>query len=69
MDSCASAIQLNLVFASDVLAFPVFETPVSRMLACENALLHGIAAAFGVSNFRLAFLMLSLYYSSLGSLE
>ena len=49
------------------LAFPVFETPVSRMLAWENALLHGIAAAIGVSNFRFACLMMSLYSSSLGS--
>ena len=62
-------MELNLVFASDVLAFPVFEIPVSRMLAWENALLNGIAAAFGVSNFRLAFLMMSLYSSSFGSLE
>ena len=32
-----------------------FYTPVSRMVAWENALLHGIAAATGISNFRLAF--------------
>ena len=57
VDSCASAIQLNLVFASDAWNFSVFETTVSRMLAWENALLHGIGAAIGVSSFRLAFLM------------
>ena len=55
VDSCASVIQLNLVFASDALALCVFETTVSHMHAWENALLHGIAAAFDVSNFRLAF--------------
>ena len=60
VDSCASAIQLNLVFASDALAFSFFETTVSRLLALENSLLHRIAAAIGVSNFRLAFLMMSL---------
>ena len=69
MDSCASVIQLNLVFVSDALAFSVFETTVCRMHAWENALLHGIAAALGVSNFRLAFLKVSLYSSSLGSIE
>ena len=53
--SCASVIQLNQVFASSALAFSVFETTVSRMHAWENALLHGIAAAFDVTNFRLAF--------------
>ena len=31
VDSCASAIQLNLVFASDALAFSFFETTVSRI--------------------------------------
>ena len=35
----------------------------------ENALLHGIATAFDVSNFRLAFLRMSLYSSSLGPKE
>ena len=69
VDSCASAIQLELVLASDVLAFPVFETPVSRMLAWEHSLLHCMAAAMGVSNFRLAFLMMSLCTSSLGTIE
>ena len=34
-----------------------------------DALLHGIAAAFGVSNFLLAFLMMSFYSSSLGPME
>ena len=67
--SCASVIQLNLVFASDVSASSVFETMVSRMHAWENALLHGIAAAFDVSKFRLAFLVMSLYSSSLGSIK
>ena len=62
VDSWASVIQLNLVFASDALAFSVFETTVSRKHAWENALLHGIAAAF-------ALLMMSLYSSSLGSIE
>ena len=60
VDSCASAIQSNFVFASDALAFPVFVSAVFRLHAFEIALLHGIAAAFGVSNFRLAFLMMSL---------
>ena len=32
-DSWASVIQLNLVFASDALAFSVFGTMVSRMHA------------------------------------
>ena len=48
-------VQLNQVFASGALAFSVFETTVSRVHAWENALLHGIAAAFDVTNFRLAF--------------
>ena len=69
MDSWASVIQLNLVFASDALAFSVFETTVSCVNARGNALLHGIAAACDVSNFLLAFLMMSLYSSSLGSIE
>ena len=45
------------------------ETTVFRLHAWGNALLHGIAAAFDVSNYRLAFLMMSLYSSSLGSIE
>ena len=57
----ASAIQLNLVSASDALAVSVFQTTVSRMHAWRNALLRGIAAAFDVSNFRLAFLLMSLF--------
>ena len=69
VDSWASVIQLNLVYASDALAFSVFESTVSRMHALGNALIHGIAAAIEVSNFRLAFLMMSLYSSSLGSIE
>ena len=69
VDSCASALQLNLVFASDALAFSFFYTTVSQMLPWENALLHGIAAAIALFNFRLAFLMMSLYSSSLGSTE
>ena len=60
MDSRASAIQLNLVFLLQMLwLFSVFDTTVSRMLAWENALLHGIAAAIGIYNFRLAFLKMS----------
>ena len=46
VDSWASVIQLNLVFAPDALDFSVFETTVSRIDAWGNALLHGIAAAF-----------------------
>ena len=65
VDSWASEIQLNLVFASDALAFSVFETTVSRVHAWGNSLLHGIAAAFDVSNFHLAFFIKSLCSSSL----
>ena len=45
VDSRASVIQLNLVFATDALAFffPFFRTVVSRMHACRNALLHSIS--------------------------
>ena len=60
MDSCAATIQLNFVFVPDSLVFfSVFDTMVSRMLAWENALLHDIAVASGISNFRLAFLVMS----------
>ena len=65
----APVIQLNSVFASDALAFSVFETTVPRLHGWRNTLLHGIAAAIDVSNFRLAFLMMPLYSSSLGSIE
>ena len=58
VDSCASATQLNLVFVSDASAFAFFNATVSRVWAI--VLLHGIAAAIGVSNFRFAFLMMSL---------
>ena len=68
-DSCASAIQLNLVFVWDASAFPFLNAKVSRLLAWAIVLLHGIAAAIGVSNFRLTFLMMSLYSSSLGSIQ
>ena len=57
VDSCASVIQLNLVLASDALVLSVFETTVSRVHAWENALLHGIAAAFDVSNCCLVFFL------------
>ena len=69
VDSWASVIQLSLVFASDALASSDFETTGCRVHAWGNALKHGNAAAFDVSNFRLAFWMMSLCSSSLGSLE
>ena len=60
VDLFASATQLYHVFVSDALNFFVFGTTVFRMLALDNSLLHGIAAAIGVSDFCLAFWMMSL---------
>ena len=51
--SCDSATQLNLVFVSDASAFALFNATVSRLLVWAIVLLHDIAAAIGVSNFRL----------------
>ena len=66
---CASVKKLNLVFASDALAFSVFETTVSRMHAWENALLDGIELPLMYPTFALYFFMKSLYQSSLCSTE
>ena len=69
MDSSISSIPLTSVSAPEFLNFPVFGIKVFRMLASDDSLLHGVPVAVDVSNFRLAFLMITLYFLSLGSIE
>ena len=71
MDSLASTMQFNFFFGifSDAVAFVRINAPVSLKLMDLGFLLQGMAAATCLSNFLLAFLMMSLYSSSSGSIE
>ena len=64
-------MQLNFILEilSDAVAFTRVDAPVSHELAAPGLFLQGMAAAICLSNFLVAFMMMSLYSSSSGPME